>query len=157
MRKLLAHLAVALMTFTVGVCASTPRVGRQEQVVVVIYPPPVTPAPLGPTACTLRFPETPEDKAVRLAVEFVAHSGYTASAGNMDGLRLDRYDVLEPQAYGFTFGQNGKTGYTVVFRYTNGMGDYSKRVGRAVTMDADFHNLRIGHKDFFLKAVEKKL
>ena len=70
---------------------------------------------------------------------------------------MDRYDTLEPNAYGFVYGRKGKSGYTVVFRYTNRMGDSSKEVGRAVTMDENFRDLHVEHQDFFLSKIEKKL
>ena len=86
MRKLLVHFSVALLTFTLGVCATAVWLGSAEQVAtdravdesrhggVAADPPPVV---YSPTACTFRIGEAPEEKAVRLAEEFVARNGYT--------------------------------------------------------------------------------
>jgi hypothetical protein len=176
MRRVFVHLSVSLLTFIVGVLVSTlwlscPKrstaepVSRETEVLTTAS----NLTSFGPTGCNLTVPETPEEKAVRLAVEFVARNGYTdlppnrsnlshetvETADGIEGMLLDRFDMLEPRAYGFAYGRSGGSGYTVVFRYTNRMGDYSKEVGRAVTMDTDFQNLRVEHKDFFLRKVHK--
>jgi len=69
-----------------------------------------------------------------------------------------RHDSLERRAYGMRYsGRTGGSGWTVVFKSRGRYGDPFGKVGRAVTMDGDFGNLRVVHKDFFLKGVDKKL
>lgn len=115
--------------------------------------------------------ETPEEKAVRLAEEFVARNGYTDLppdrnnlsyesiewASDKDKLLWSRHDSLERKAYGIRRGgKMGGPGWTVVFKPKGLNGDASRKTGRAVTMDGDFNNLRVEHKDFFLAGVHKK-
>lgn len=179
MRRFLIHLSVSLSTFLVGVLAATlwlgcPRHSTTERPVrkgQVMTRASIV-ALSGSTGCNLTIPETREDKAVRLASEFITRNGYTAlppnrsdlltetveTADSIEGMLLDRFDTLEPTPYGLRYGnRNGEGGYTVVFRYTNRMGDSSQDCGRAVTMDADFQNLRVEHKNFPLGNVHKKL
>jgi hypothetical protein len=127
-------------------------------------------------------PETPEAKAVRLAEEFIRQNGYTdapADKNNLshetieyfddvDELLKQRRDTLEPKAYGvLTEGRGSKKGWTVVFRHSKKIRDNFKvkdklvgnpeKAGRAVTMNENFQNLLVEHKDFWLKKVDKKL
>jgi hypothetical protein len=126
--------------------------------------------------------ETPEEKAVRLAEEFIRRNGYTSAAadknnlshetvefaGNADDLLEQRRDSLEPKAYGvLPRGRGSEKGWTVVFRYSEKFRDKFKvkdklvsdveKSGRAVTMNENFQNLLVEHKDFWLEKVEKKL
>ena len=184
MKSLATRLAVALVTFTAGVCLTSltfrrhaPRAAAVTYTVtyMVDAPPQVgcskIPTPSGPAAGSKgKSYETPEEKAVRLAEEFVARNGYTdlpPDRANLTGesiewssdvdmlLRLRR-DSLERRAYGVRpVGKVGRPGWTVVFRHKEH--DAPDNTGRAVTMDSDFRNLRVQHQDFFLAAVEKKL
>lgn len=126
--------------------------------------------------------ETPEEKAARLAEEFVRQNGYTDAAADennlshetiefyedSDDLLKQRRNSLEPKAYGISPGARGnKKGWTVVFRYSGRFRDNFKakdkmvsdpeKGGRAMTMDENFQNLLVEHKDFWLEKVEKKL
>lgn len=95
-------------------------------------------------------------------------------AANLEQLLKSRRDTLERKAYGLCYrGRLGtKGGWTIVFRAKNISDDYYKMVsrlagkpvtresfpiGRCVTMDANFKNLLVEHKDFPLKNVDKKL
>ncbi|HEY0050930.1 MAG TPA: hypothetical protein VGB68_16675 [Pyrinomonadaceae bacterium] len=126
--------------------------------------------------------ETPEEKAVRLAEEFVRQNGYTDAAADEnnlsretvefyedpDDLLKQRRNSLEPKAYGISPGARGnKKGWTVVFRYSGRFRDNLEakdkstgnleKGGRAVTMNENFQNLLVEHKDFRLEKIEKKL
>jgi hypothetical protein len=126
--------------------------------------------------------ETPEEKAIRLAEEFIRRNGYTDApadknnlspetveySGDVDELLEQRRDTLEPKAYGVSTGGRGnEKGWTVVFRYSGRFRDKFKTKdklasnpeegGRAVTMNENFQNLLVEHKDFRLKKVDKKL
>jgi hypothetical protein len=110
-----------------------------------------------------------EEEAVKLAEEFIKANGYTTFRPVPDKKKITlesiewtadvkeilkkRYNSLEPKAYGIGKGLKTKNdGFTVIFRYK----DVSiKDVGRAVTMDSNGKNLRVQHKDIFLKAAEK--
>ena len=181
MRKHLAHLSVALLTFVVGVSAATlllvrpwhsandGTAGETGNAAAAAEPLPIF---FGPTHCTFRIPETPEEKAVRLAEEFVARNGYTdlppdrghvsyesvERETNLDETLKLRHDTLEGEAYGIRYG--GKLdgpGRTIAFRYNSmRLGCLFNNIGRAVTMDKDFQNLRVEHKDFPLANVHKK-
>jgi hypothetical protein len=115
--------------------------------------------------------ETPEERAVRLAEEFVARNGYTDLPADRERLSYEsvewesnpdemlklRHDTLERKAFGLRYGgKMGGPGWTVAFRY-NAMqlGCSLHNFGRAVTMDRDFQNLRVEHKDFPLTNVHK--
>ncbi|HEX9961054.1 MAG TPA: hypothetical protein VGB00_08980 [Pyrinomonadaceae bacterium] len=126
--------------------------------------------------------ETPEEKAVRLAEEFIRRNGYTDApadknnlsretveySGNVDDLLEQRRNSLEPKAYGVSpVGRGNQKGWTVVFRHSSRFRDNFKvkdklvsdpeKGGRAVTMNENFQNLLVEHKDFRLEKVEKKL
>lgn len=121
--------------------------------------------------------ESEEEKAFRIAEEFIKRNGYTDAPAdkndlshetvefykNIDELLQLRHNTLQPKAYGFIRnGKLNKKGWTVVFRFNKSAyknmsdEDYTSR-GRAVTMNEKFENLRVEHKDIFLKAVEVKL
>lgn len=179
MKSLATRLAVALTTFALGVSLAA---------LVFSRPAPVAPSAAGgelkyeyieiQSDCGPggdskgRREETAEEKAVRLAEEFVARNGYTDLPPDRDNLSYEsiewasdndkllwaRHDSLERKACGIRYnGRMGRSGWTVVFKHKRGNGTGSGKVGRAVTMDGDFENLRVEHKDFFLAGVEKKL
>ena len=128
--------------------------------------------------------ETPEEKAVRLAEEFIKRNGYTDAPADKNNLSHEtveyhsnveellklRQNTLEPKAYGvFYRGRLGdEKGWTIVFRHSekvlkefeklpksNLVGN-PKLGGRAVTMNGKFENLLLEHKDFFLDKVDKR-
>jgi len=127
--------------------------------------------------------ESPEEKAVRLAEEFIKRNGYADAPAdknnlshetvefykNIDELLQFRHNTLEPKAYGIFYrGRLGdKNGWTIIFRYSKRIRDELKKTsklvsnpnvaGRAVTMNENFENLLVEHKDFPLGNVEKKL
>jgi hypothetical protein len=180
MKSLATRLAVALATFAVGVSLTAlvfrhaaPRVAVTRTVDSPLKYEyiEIPPCDFGAVPGSERD-ETPEQKAVRLAEEFVARNGYTDLPpdrdnlsyesieweGNIDEMLRFRRDSLERKAYGIRYnGRMGRSGWTVVFKHKRGDGTGSGKVGRAVTMDGDFGNLRVEHKDFFLAGVEKKL
>src|SRR2546421_403614 len=180
MKHLLARLAVGLATFFVGVCAATFLVSSPRPVVVTtplhVAEVPNAEAQTSQTTAQLcarlwnNKEASDEDKAVLAAQSFVALTGYTngilgsgtMAIGCVEGVddteESFKYDTLEERAYGVSHvGSGGSRGWTVVFRYTKRMGDARRKTGRAVTMDENFHNLRVEHQDFFLNKVEKKL
>lgn len=126
--------------------------------------------------------ETPEQKAIRLAEEFIERNGYINAPADKehishetvefykdaDELLKQRYNSLEPKAFGVAHhGRLGDNkGWTVVFNYKKEyLGeDYLKqfkgqevKTGRAVTMNENFENLLVEHKVFILEKIEKKL
>ncbi len=125
--------------------------------------------------------ESNEQKAVRLAEEFVKINGYTdvpaekdkityesvEFANNLEELLKHRKNTLVSKAYGVSdFGKMSGKGWTVVFNHKNydfasKMSDKEKRlyesVGRAVTMDENFNNLVLQHKEFPLGNAKRKL
>jgi len=180
-RKPLVQFSVALFTFTLGACATTLWLGRFERLAndramgearnMAVAADPL-PMFYSPTYCTLRIGEAPEEKAVRLAEEFVARNGYTELPSDrmnlsyesiewesdVDEMLKQRHDTLERSAYGMRYaGRTGGSGWAVAFEYKKHYCDACDKVGRAVTMDAKFNNLRVEHTDIFLKAVDKKL
>ncbi len=113
-----------------------------------------------------------EAKAVKLAEEFIKINGYTSEPADKENLShetvefydsitellMQRRDSIEPNAYGvLPHGKGNIKGWTVIFRY-NKMNvseqDYNSH-GRAVTMDENFENLIVEHKDFVLENVKK--
>jgi hypothetical protein len=75
-----------------------------------------------------------------------------------------RFNTLEPKAFGILYnGKKGKKskGWTVVFRYNKSYlkelsdKDY-ETLGRAVTMNKNFENLLVEHKNIILEMVDKK-
>jgi hypothetical protein len=128
--------------------------------------------------------ESPEEKAVRLAEEFIKQNGYTNASpdknnlshetveyyDNIDELLEQRHNTLASKAYGVLYrGRLGDdTGWTVVFRYSDksikeleklpksNLTSNPKLKGRAVTMNEHFENLLLEHKDFFLDKVSKR-
>jgi hypothetical protein len=121
--------------------------------------------------------ESEEEKAVRIAEEFIKRNGYTDAPGDKDNLSYEaiefsgnkdemlefRHNTLQPKAYGFLRnGKSNKKGWTIVFRYNGAayknMSDENyKSLGRAITMNEKFEDLRVEHQDIFLKAVKVKL
>ncbi len=125
--------------------------------------------------------ETDQAKAVRVAEEFIKINGYTdvpadegnitheavEFADNLKELLEQRKNTLNAKAYGVSdFGKTSKKGWTVVFKHSNY--DFASRMsyrekrfyqnaGRAVTMDQDFKNLMLQHKEFPLNNARKKL
>lgn len=119
--------------------------------------------------------QTPEQKAVRLAEDFIKRNGYTnepadkdnlsyesiEKSANTDKLLKSRKNSLESKAFAIL---PNKKGWTVVFRYNKNYLDeiYQKdsvdkydTLGRAVTMDKNFENLRVEHKSILLKNLKK--
>ena len=120
--------------------------------------------------------ETSEEKAVRLAEEFIKRNGYTDADAdrdnlshetvefydNVDELLKQRKNTLEKKAFGILFeDRHGKKGWTVAFRFNKTQlkdltdKDYNS-LGRGVTMDENFGNLRVEHQNLFLEKVDKK-
>ena len=117
MKSLAVRLAVALITFTVGVSLAVLAFRRHAPRVAVVEVVKTESVELkascarggGPAA---RRDETPEEKAVRLAEEFVARNGYTDLPADRDNLSYEsiewapnvdemlrrRHDSLERQA-----------------------------------------------------------
>lgn len=178
MRSFSLRLGVGLVTFVVGVSLSllwfnrytSPRIVITMMSVNEVKDLSVERKP--DCALALRSIETPEEKAVRLAEEFVARNGYTDLppdknnlayeniewADGVDEMLETRHDTLERKAHGLHYGAKmGEPGWTIVFRYTKRIGNAGRKVGRAVTMDENFHIHRVEHCDFFLDKVEKKL
>lgn len=177
MRKHSARLCVALLTFIVGVCAAAlwPRLSerltagrRAEKTEVLIRASePILFAP----HCTDWVADTPQSRAVRLAEEFVARNGYTdlpadklnlsyesvERAADADEMLRLRHDTLERKAYGIRYsGKAGGPRFMVVFRHTARCRCVLDEMGRAVTMDENFRNLRLEHKAFPLANVHIK-
>jgi len=120
--------------------------------------------------------ETSEEKAVRLAEEFIKRNGYTDTPAdkdnlahetvefydNIDELLEQRKNTLEKKAFGIFFqGKHNEKGWTVAFRYNKKqLKDLSDKeynsLGRSVTMDENFENLRVEHQSLFLQKVDKK-
>lgn len=120
--------------------------------------------------------ESAEAKAIRLAEEFIRRNGYTDVPADKDNLTYEtieasedidkiletRHNTLEPKAFGLSYHSKSGDGWTVIFKYNE---EYLKNItemdlsnrGRAVTMDENFENLTVQHKDFFLEYAEKKL
>ena len=178
MKNLAARLAVALVTFAVGVGLTLLASGRPATRVVVsrvaLEAEVVdlgVPKRRGECA-NARGAETLEEKAVRLAEEFVARNGYTdlpPDRGNLsyesiewtentDEILRFRRNTLERKAYGIRYtGRMGRPGWTVVFRYKDRSWAAAGRAARAVTVDENFENIRVEHKDFLPAGIEKKL
>jgi hypothetical protein len=116
--------------------------------------------------------ETDEEKAVRLAEEFIKRNGYTGAPADKEQLTLEsiewesdtdrmlaaRKNTLEATAYGVSPGGKGTgKGWTVVFRHQFSQVDKKQnlKTGRAVTMDENFENLKMQHVEFFLNKVQR--
>lgn len=129
-------------------------------------------------------PESAEEKAVRIAEEFIKRNGYTDAPAdknnlshetvefydNIDERLKQRYNTLNEKAFGVSaHGRGNEKGWTVVFQYAEkvvkeiekipktNLVSNPKIAGRAVTMNENFENLLVEHKDFFLDKAEKKL
>ena len=185
MKSLALRLAVALVTFAVGVSLTLLAFKRPApRVVAQAVDTTLKTQVVGVPGCDLSRSfggergETPEQKAVRLAEEFVARNGYTDLPPDRASLSYEtiewesdaeemlrlRHDSLERKAYGIYYAGRGRgNGWTIVFRPSSRHG-HGKMVldgktvewGRAVTMDKDFEHLRVEHKDFPLGNVHKK-
>ncbi len=111
-----------------------------------------------------------EQAVVEAAEKFIADNGYTDLPPMSDKSQLTpetiewesdaertlqfRHDTLERKAFSISKGrQIGKMGWTIGFRYKRGT-DVN---GRAVTMDVDGGNMRVEHKDVFLKKLDRIL
>lgn len=177
MRSLTIRLTIALITFLVGVGAAAAWLARNYRSPVTVETPVVEQLPAPPVAprdaveAQTADGESPDAKAVRLAEEFIARNGYTDLPPDRDNLSYEtiewgdgveeilrlRHDTLERKAYGLRrMGRMGGPGWVIVFRHRGG-DDSSVKTGRAVTMDKNFQNLRVEHKDFFLAGVDRKL
>lgn len=120
---------------------------------------------------------TSPQKAVKIAEEFIARNGHTKKpadrenlsyesvtfASNVDEVLELRHDSLEPKAYGYLNKAKDKKGWTVIFQRSESRRKQDEKdkikdfanTGRAVTMDENFENLRVEHKDFILKFAKK--
>lgn len=178
MKSLTVRFVVAALAFLVGVGATSVWLYRRARPVEVAEQQSVgqTPGPPAVAAAAAngerQAEESPEAKAVRLAEEFVARNGYTDLPPDRDALSYEtvewgpndeetlrrRRDTLGRKAYGVRYGgrMGAKGGWTVVFRAPARHGDVGVVWGRAVTMDKDFRNLLVEHKDFPLGKVDKK-
>jgi hypothetical protein len=104
------------------------------------------------------------ENARRIAEKFVACSGFTTK--QLQSSECKKYnlscddstfpcEILEEKAYGFfQEQQNGKKGWTIVFRTRGKL--KSKTTGIAVTMDQDGIDVKISKTKVFLKLVENK-
>jgi hypothetical protein len=122
-------------------------------------------------------PENPAEKAVRLAEDFIKQNGYTDAPADKNNLSHEtvefyetidelleaRHNTLEPKAYGIYYGGRlgDQKGWTVVFRRPQKKSEKSLEssqllTGRAVTMNENFENLLVEHKDFILDKVDQK-
>jgi hypothetical protein len=120
-----------------------------------------------PRACLVARLSTDSAKvhAIQCAQDFIARNGYTAKPPTVDSASMahesivfttsvadelrDRRNSLEEHAVGVCSGSRGdSTGFTVVFRTRSHSGG-----ARAVTMDAQFQELRVEHVDFRLDVV----
>jgi hypothetical protein len=112
-----------------------------------------------------------EAEAIRIAEQFVVENGYTDLPPVQDKTKLsyesidssdpdqrlkDRFNTLERKAYGVGRGRTKRYNrWTIVFRYNAKNDSYRrvipnyeqriKKIGRAVTMDADGSNIRMQH------------
>jgi hypothetical protein len=110
-------------------------------------------------------------QAVRIAERFVRRNGYTDfipddprqlvpesiefSRDRRDWLKA-RHNTLKPKAVGYLKGsRNNSKGWTVGFALVKPT-DSTPAVGRAVTMDARGHNLRVEHMGFYLDSLESR-
>ena len=173
MRRLTVRFVVAVLAFIIGVGVTSVCLYRRARPVEVAEHTNPGRAPESPAAATAaeherQAEESPEAKAVRLAEEFIARNGYTdlpPERGNLsyetvewgpndEEMLRQRRDTLGRKAYGIRYGGRlgAEGGWTVVFRYRKG----GNMTGRAVTMNKDFQNLLVEHKDFFLAKVDKK-
>jgi hypothetical protein len=111
------------------------------------------------------------DEVVRIAERFVRENGYTDftpddsrqlvpesiefSRDRRDRLKR-RHNTLKPKAVGYLTGsRNNPEGWTVGFARVK-PSDSTQPVGRAVTMDARGHAVRVEHKDFYLDGLEPR-
>ena len=109
-------------------------------------------------------------QAVAIAERFVRENGYTDFVPD-DLRRLvpesiefsrarnwlkDRHNTLKPQAVGFRKGsRNDREGWTVGFELVDPT-NVTPATGRAVTMDAKGHRIRVEHMGFFLKGLDPR-
>jgi hypothetical protein len=111
------------------------------------------------------------DEAVRIAERFVRENGYTDftpddprqlvpesiefSRDRRDRLKR-RHNTLKPKGLGYLTGSRyDSNGWTVGFALVKPT-DWTRPVGRAVTMDARGHAVRVEHKDFYLDGLEPR-
>lgn len=176
MRSFGIRLAVGLATFLGGMGLTIFWFSRHTPRAVVVTTAVIEVGDLGvelrpDNAPATQTIETPEEKAVRLAEEFVARNGYTDLppdknnlsyeniewSDNTDEMLKLRHDTLERKAYGVRYsGKMGGPGWTVAFRHKHRYGDVYDETGRIVTMDKNFENLLLEHKVFPLGNVHKK-
>jgi hypothetical protein len=178
MKRLAVRFVAAALTFVVGVGATSLWPYRRTRCIGVVEAPRAAVATESPAAAAATADqarpteESPEAKAVRLAEEFIARNGYTDLPPARDRLSYEnvewgpndeemlrrRRDTLARRAYGVRYGGRlgAKGGWTVVFRPPARYGEVGVVTGRAVTMDKNFQNLLVEHKDFPLANVHKK-
>ena len=119
-------------------------------------------------------------EAVRIAECFVIQNGYTNLPSMKDKSKLayegidssdpderlrNRYDTLQPKAYGLLNQSKSNEGWTIAFRYNANNAKYRRAIpnfevfikgkGRAVTMDAFGESLRVQHEDCILSRFQK--
>ena len=106
--------------------------------------------------------ELPEEKAIRIAEEFVAQNGYTDLPAvkskityetvefysNLDELLKSRTNTLERKAYGILYKASGtkmgEKGWTVVFQSREVSGDYYKSINQQTSKKITKENYPIG-------------
>jgi hypothetical protein len=118
-----------------------------------------------------------EQTAIQIAEKFIADNGYTDLPPISDTSQLAyesiewqsdvnkmlqlRHNTLEQKAFSLSKDRFGKMGWTIGFRYKGGTEGVGRAVieehGRAVTMDLDGGNMRVEHKDVFLKKLDRIL
>ena len=117
-------------------------------------------------------------EAVRIEECFVIQNGYTNLPSMKDKSKLayegidssdpderlrNRYDTLQPKAYGLLNSSKSNEGWTIAFRYNANNAKYRRAIpnfevfingrGRAVTMDAFGESLRVRHQDLYIERV----
>jgi hypothetical protein len=192
MQRFAVRLMVALLTFIAGVAiASVWFFNRREPVTTQSAN---SVSSLGSTKnssdtltpsepCSLPLTKDQRidaSEAVRIAECFVILNGYTPFPPMKDKSRIayegidssdpderlrNRYDTLQPKAYGLLNQSRSKGGWTVAFRYNPNNAEYRRAIpnfegfvkgkGRAVTMDEYGGSLRVEHQDYILSAFQK--
>jgi hypothetical protein len=190
MQRLAFRLLVALLTLMTGVAvASVWFFNRREPARTQSPEVSLSSIPKSSGPLTSAEPCSPPFKinhridaleAVRIAECFVIQNGYTnlppmkdksklASEGidssDPDERLRDRYDTLQPKAYGLLNRSRSIDGWTIAFRYNAKHAEYRRTIpnfegftkghGRAVTMDAFGESLRVQHQDCILSAFHR--
>lgn len=156
MKRISIFTIVALITFFIGVASISLLAFRYSQYFGEA-PSGVETRILPTTIGEVPAEASPEEKAVRIAEEFIARNGYTdvpadrnnisyetvEFADDIDELLEARANTLERKAYGILFRGSGtrmgKEGWTVVFRSKNISDDFYRSIcltkGKKVTKE----------------------